>query len=153
MCSCKSLHSSWEGLEPNMSQLHSLRSILQSWPQCYRLNQSVCVSTNSHDMTKQICHARQKWKEQDVTLKWQFKWDQQWEIILIAEKNIASSNRKKSHTIQEEVITPTLTTEVHCSRYYKLLLWRLKWLPWIWMRGRRGTWVFSGVCAVFRMRV
>lgn len=35
---------------------------------------------------------------------------------------------------RKRYITPTHTTEGNCSRYYRLLLWRLKGLPWTWMR-------------------
>ncbi len=69
----------------------------------------------------------------------------------------SSTNGKYPQHPGSGISHPTLTAEVHCSRYYSLLLWRLKGLFWIWMRaalsrGRRGTWVFSGVFAVFRVR-
>lgn len=55
----------------------------------------------------------------------------QWEIILIPPHIDFFLQRKKS---RKRYITPTLTTDVKRSRYYRLLLWRLKGLPWIWMR-------------------
>lgn len=53
----KFFHSFFKGpvliFELNKSKWHSLRSILQSWPQCYRLNQSVwCDSANMSRLTK-----------------------------------------------------------------------------------------------------
>lgn len=107
-------------------------------------------------MTQQICHAWQKWKEQDVTRRRQLKWDLQISISVTNDLH-SSKNGKFPQDTERDISHPTLTAEVHCSRYYRLLLWRLKGLPWIWMRaalsrGRRGTWVFSGVFAVFRVR-